>query len=555
MIADLGGLRDLGTVGSSKMESNKKPQSSDDFSQVLKQKSGPATQNKVSVRDKPAANPEPARTPEVVNRPAESKQGLSSEREPFFVSARPTVLTPEKMEQARAPQDVMLKFMDSVESELGIPPEQIVEAMTSQGLSGRTLPSSEKMEAVMENVAEQLELSPQETDRAMEIYASLMQNQKSILPEVAAYRLGEFPAGLSAGVLAAKEHRTQLNSMVDRLNSKFFPIQTPKPMLENVPADAGRAGVVLPKDVMLSSPETVDLDVNSLAVDAAHVPTPSNPTDLASMGMGQKNQMLKFQNQAQAFEVTNLEAPVAPVANVAQANVDASVQQQMNQGGDHLQGDRKLAEMDLTSGQAQPELSGLEQLNQKFFSSQAPSVAAAAATSVMVAGDETQNVQQILNQAQVMIRRGGGEASVKLSPEGLGEVQLKVMVQDGKVNVEMATETREAKRLIESSLADLKAQLGSHKLAVENVKVDVGTQSSMDQNQQKMDFRQDQNRENLTKFFQQFRDEGAFQQRTQFLEMPEARANAYRKNVQPLSPEPIRRSMESGKGQGLNLVA
>jgi flagellar hook-length control protein FliK len=214
-----------------------------------------------------------------------------------------------------------------------------------------------------------------------------------------------------------------------------------------------------------------------------------------------------------------------------------------------------------------PASGSIESLAQRFFSPQAFSagVAAGASNTAVKAGSgfgaesDSENIQQILGRAQVMIRKGGGEASVKLSPEGLGDLHLKVVIQDGKVNVEMAAETREAKKLLESSLADLKSQLSAHKLSLESVKVDVANPNQFDSSAQaKMDSRQDQNREGLMKFFQQFRDEGSFQQRSQFYEMPELRAQAYRRaGPQALGPEPVSTSARraEGRGSSLNLVA
>ena len=88
------------------------------------------------------------------------------------------------------------------------------------------------------------------------------------------------------------------------------------------------------------------------------------------------------------------------------------------------------------------------------------------------------NIRQIMNQAQYLIKKGGGEVKVEMSPEGLGQVHLKMAIHDGKVNLQMATETPEAKQAIESGMSDLKSSLAAHKLSVDHVKVDVVSGSS-----------------------------------------------------------------------------
>src|SRR5690606_12064167 len=65
--------------------------------------------------------------------------------------------------------------------------------------------------------------------------------------------------------------------------------------------------------------------------------------------------------------------------------------------------------------------------------------------------NDAQNVQHLLKQAEYIVKKGGGEAKIMMNPEGLGEVHMKIQVNDGNVSVEMNAETNEAKKLIESS--------------------------------------------------------------------------------------------------------
>jgi flagellar hook-length control protein FliK len=174
------------------------------------------------------------------------------------------------------------------------------------------------------------------------------------------------------------------------------------------------------------------------------------------------------------------------------------------------------------------------------------------------------NVQALMKQAQYMIKKGGGEATVQMSPEGMGQIHLKVMLNDGRVNLEMQTDNKEAKKLIESTLGDLKASLGVHKLAVDHVKVDVGNQlsSNSDQRQQEQSqFKQDPNREQARQFFNQFHEDN-LSRRDGYYETSGAKAYSRTKPVQPLKPgdeasssAQTRRYQGAGKGSGLDLVA
>ena len=120
---------------------------------------------------------------------------------------------------------------------------------------------------------------------------------------------------------------------------------------------------------------------------------------------------------------------------------------------------------------------------------------------MMSAENEAENIRELTNQSQLLARQGGGEAKVKIRPEGLGEITLKVNVSDGKVNVEMLTENNISKKLIEKGLGDLKANLAAHKLDVELVKVDVSN-NLMDQFKEQ---ERDAERNFAQQFLQDFR--------------------------------------------------
>jgi flagellar hook-length control protein FliK len=91
---------------------------------------------------------------------------------------------------------------------------------------------------------------------------------------------------------------------------------------------------------------------------------------------------------------------------------------------------------------------------------------------------EDVNTQELIRNAQVMIRNGGGEVKIKLNPMNLGEVTMKMSVDGDKVQLALDTTTHEAKKLIEGSINELRTTLSANKLSLENVKVDVSTKSN-----------------------------------------------------------------------------
>lgn len=81
------------------------------------------------------------------------------------------------------------------------------------------------------------------------------------------------------------------------------------------------------------------------------------------------------------------------------------------------------------------------------------------------------NVREVMNQAKYLVTAGGGEMTVKMTPEGMGEVNLKVMLDNGKINIEMNAQDKSVKKMLEESLSDLKSSLASHQMRVEHVKI------------------------------------------------------------------------------------
>ena len=94
------------------------------------------------------------------------------------------------------------------------------------------------------------------------------------------------------------------------------------------------------------------------------------------------------------------------------------------------------------------------------------------------------NINEIMNKAQYLVTKGGGEVTVKMSPEGLGELQLKVIFLDGKLNVEMQTQNKDIKKLVEESLTELKSGLAAHRLSLEHVKINTVDATNADNNTQ-----------------------------------------------------------------------
>ncbi len=169
------------------------------------------------------------------------------------------------------------------------------------------------------------------------------------------------------------------------------------------------------------------------------------------------------------------------------------------------------------------------------------------------------NIERLSTAAESLAARGGGEVKVVLAPEGLGSIQLKVSVIEGRVQVEMKAENQNSQKALESGLADLRNSLASHNLTVDSVKVDVGQDYSQRDREQSQAFSQSQpdlGRDQARQFMNQFREQNAFQRQSLF-EAPGFKSyrNRSEESLGPISQEVRpRSSLNVNKGRDLNLV-
>ena len=198
---------------------------------------------------------------------------------------------------------------------------------------------------------------------------------------------------------------------------------------------------------------------------------------------------------------------------------------------------------------------------QRSFQSHLGAAAGASATAKPEAGTDAvkdENIREIMNQAKYLVTKGGGEMTVRMTPEGMGEVQLKVALENGKINIEMNSQDKSVKKLIEDSLSDLKSSLASHQMRVEHVKInnvtavdtnnqsqfqsDANSSNSSFQNrqQQEMNFQNFANSNSGRGGYQQERGSSSYQTVQAPTVKPVAKANAY---------------VAANKGSSINMVA
>lgn len=513
-------------------------------------------------------------------------------------------------QEVAARQMAILKFMDSLESELGVPPERIVEAMATLTPEDLLQPPEDTALQVVDN----LDLEEGEKTQAMALYAGLLQSLAN-LPKTQVAEDGNGPGTAEAAALvglgqatalanqkvdpatlSAKERKLMMNQSIDQMAKKFF-----------MKDGAGNASALMEAPATGEALSNSGTDLSILqkmpSVDSIQMKnlTPTG-TNLSPMNMReqpffldrdtlQKIEMQKLGSMApdnalqgyrdiqdipslpnvnetptldlSAEAAPELMAPTGLVAGIAAGGADGS-----GTSSGWSEGDRGSAKDQDMSGNPESEISAADVSQQaNFFPENRVKEGAAFATALAAnelrgAGETSGNpaLDKLVGQAQLVTAKGGGEAIVNMNPEGLGEVRLKIAVRDGRVQVDLAAETPEAKKVIENSIGDLKHALSSQKLTVDSVKVDVGTQLGNEKqspNQEsQLDFRQDQGREQARQFMGQFREEN-LARRDPFIESSAIRNYQKPSRVLPPATETSSTRRYSGEGRGarMNIVA
>ncbi|MGB7604243.1 MAG: flagellar hook-length control protein FliK [Lutisporaceae bacterium] len=95
----------------------------------------------------------------------------------------------------------------------------------------------------------------------------------------------------------------------------------------------------------------------------------------------------------------------------------------------------------------------------------------------MVGINKSDIVNQVVKKADIIIREGHSEMIMKLEPESLGKLNLKIVVENGLITAKFVAESQQVKEVLESSFNQLKDSLQEKGIAVQNFSVSVGQQA------------------------------------------------------------------------------
>jgi flagellar hook-length control protein FliK len=465
-------------------------------------------------------------------------------------------------------QQAIKEFMDSFEGEFQIPPTRLVEAMAKLDDQQLAQPPEETAKVVID----QLGLSQDDAERAQALYAGLLVQLKQIAVVPAKVPEGTLMMGafnmqnIQHRAAAQQERQVTLNASVDRLTQKFW--QSPGELSQHMEAtELADDEITQSLQQPMNAQKAISELPPHLQGQMKEVASPALLAALAAQKMQAANENAQEEvmvegdsnNLKNEFQKAS-EAPALPVQGLSANAIKPVAASSFAEG---------LSKIESSATELKDSLSGLESASVAQVKPEAlkgdvlmgaPAPLATPTHQAPTEAEQQAAVQQVLKQAQFLVKKGGGEMNVQMTPEGLGTVHLKVMLQDGKVNLQMSADTHEAKKTIESSLAELKTSLAAQKLSMDNVRVDVVGQTSTDtatqnQTQSNNHGQRDQTRQFWNQFNENFGSQG---RRESFSEVPNLRSYGVKRDpLQPIETTSQARSSRKveGKGSGLNLVA
>jgi flagellar hook-length control protein FliK len=409
----------------------------------------------------------------------------------------------------------ILSFMGRMQTEMNVGPVRFLEAFGQLSTEELGLPP----EATVDRVIDQLGLPPQHETKAKAYYLEML--QKTDAKQVADYLQGG-DRQISLELLSQNELRQQkIDRGLQKMQSSFFvrTEATPDPSAALPPNDP-----MLGKDLNQKADDFAGLAVlggaamvEESAIDPVVQPTVDDhlidlSEALDKLGESFADPVLAVEKSAEAV-TTSASPDVLDIdALIGKMKIDSQPGSPISSNPSvALNADTTRSEGDSASSNSGGD-SPNRDASASFSLTSAPGTSAAlkgspAATFAIdvrpSAEEQQQNIQQIVGQSQQLIKKGGGEMKLRLAPEGLGELHIKVAMGDGQIQVEMLTESDTTKKLLEKSIADLKSSLQAHKIELGPVKVDISQNITQDlMNQQ-----QDAERRFAQNFLGQFREQ------------------------------------------------
>ena len=378
------------------------------------------------------------------------------------------------------------QFMASLENELGVTPDRLVQAFKKLPPGALQLAPEKTMAQVVKN----LNLDPKDQAQAQALFAKMLSQMQTLHNESmdpALLAMAGMPAE-TAAVPGEKVNETAVTkSRVQNATTKY---------VQQAPEKTSSRSVV--REPIAESPKSAfdsSLKEKAIGQNPQEQTVKAEPK-LAPEAQSDVKPMPFYTPKAET--VVPADTTPTPASQVALQTHSAQpdvFSQTMNTNTMDDKNFKSIAKgfkdtkSDLTV--KGPEATSTTPVNSAVSSTDLASVKSDSLGATAVAGtgigatelkssndSKHEAIRSIVNQAQMLAAKGGGEMRMSLKPEHLGEIQLKVAMEGNRVNVQMTAERGEVKKLIEQNVHELRHGLASHNLSMDKLDVSVGNKDT-----------------------------------------------------------------------------
>ena len=433
-------------------------------------------------------------------------------------------------------QKAMLELLQGMQKDLGVSPETMLKAFGGMSEASLEAPPEQTLKEFIGKLTSEAQLTPRESAKATALYGKFLGEhaQAEFDETLGGIKVaGSIQDGsMGRAVIENLDRRVEdlqgsLKSLTangqtpDQLQAEISRLMQTSQALKSGKTSDDSAKVLLGAEVDseeaglsdVSGAELKDLTVDSDKNFAAAMAGRTLGDNAGSAAGGQSGFSGNSQGQPSPFQQATVKASSTSSNQVSSTGAKGSLRGEMEQAMKAMSGDSGTVDGSSSSRAAAASVSTIP-FNGKSNATVTgeSSGLQGQRNSLMSPKDEEANVKELMRQAQLIVKKGGGEMKLEMSPEGMGKVHLKVGVENGQVSVQMLAESDAAKKMLENNLGDLRASLVAHKLHVDQLKVDTKVEANADVSKQmdqqmRGDANREQGRQAARDFMSEFRDD------------------------------------------------
>lgn len=341
---------------------------------------------------------------------------------------------------------------------LGIQPNELVKIANELGFSAEDLKNADKLSSFIGELANLLELN--DSQKAMMNTLSV-EIPKQISKETTKEDVSRLEANVTEGNKneatgnMGKIETVNISEISDDIKAKLDQlIQKAEISSESVGAEISKVVEAMRAQAKANVNVSTEQDDTNTDTTVEVKPITGGVSEEGAVNKSKEESAKasdsKYQENTDNAKTTDTKAEVATSEINAQVTVNNDQNQPLNQQNTQAVGDIKV---NMINNQTQVQKSEL---------------------SMPQPVRTTEVINQVVEQAKVVIGQDKSEMVIHLKPDHLGKLELKVVTEQGIVAAKFIAESNQVKEIIETNMQLLKDSLEKQGLSIDNISVQVG---------------------------------------------------------------------------------